>query len=141
MRVTTEEMACFARKLARTRKTLGLDIDLFREARIDGDDAIEFMCEYSKKFNVNMDDYLWYFHHGEEGLMSLGAIFFAPPNYRVNKIPITIRLLTNCANAGKWNIDYPEHNLPRKRYDILTNQIVVVCLYSVIIATIINLFL
>lgn len=138
MPVTTDEMAAFARDFARTRRALGPDVDLFWKAGIDGDDAVEFMGEYSKKFNVNMDKYLWYFHHDEESLGSFGAVFFAPPSYRVKRIPITIMMLTNFANAGRWDIKYPKHTLPKRRYDILINQASLVLFLFVIAAVIID---
>jgi hypothetical protein len=31
-------------------------------------------------------------------------------------------MLLDFANKGKWDITYPDHRLPKKRYDILINQ-------------------
>jgi hypothetical protein len=89
-----------------------------------GDDFHELIDEYSKKFNVDMTSYLWYFHSNEEGL-SIGGIFIKPPYERVTLISVTPTILLDCANQGKWLLKYPEHNLPKRRYDILINQILV----------------
>jgi hypothetical protein len=52
------------------------DVDIFKDLRISGDDFHEMIFEFSKKYKVNMEDYLWYFHADEEGIMNLGAFFF-----------------------------------------------------------------
>jgi hypothetical protein len=58
-----------------------------------------------------MIPYLWYFHHHEEG-SSFGSNFFRAPNELVNHIPITPKLLFEFAKKGKWDLEYPEHQLP-----------------------------
>ena len=80
--------------------------DIFGSLGLDGDDAFEFMTEYSDKFNVNLDDYRWFFHNGEEGF-GPGALFFKPPHARVQTIPISVSLLTESAATGKWMLTYP----------------------------------
>lgn len=42
--------------------------DIFLGNGMHGDDAFDFIEEFATKFSVNLDDYRWYFHHGEEGL-------------------------------------------------------------------------
>lgn len=96
--------------------------DLFGSLGIDGDDAFEFMEKYAETFRVNLDDYRWYFHGGEEGV-NYGSLFSKAPYERVDRIPISIALLLNSANAGYWPADYPPHELPKRRYDILFNQV------------------
>jgi hypothetical protein len=89
-----------------------------------GDDFHELIEAYTKKFGVEkMDNYLWYFHVEEEGHCGIGSLFFLPPNQRVKHIPVTPRLLLKCANAGRWLVVYPEHILPKYRYDLLINII------------------
>ena len=74
-----------------------------------------------------MDNYLYYFHTDEEGHSnSIGRIFFKAPYERVKQIPVSPALLFESANEGRWLFTYPEHSLPKRRYDILINQIVVV---------------
>lgn len=99
--------------------------DIFGSLGIDGDDVGEFMQAFHKTYRVNLDDYLWYFHGGEEG-HNLGGIFFLPPYDRVERIPVSLALLVKSANAGKWLLDYPEHSLPKRRHDIIFNQVLLV---------------
>ena len=101
--------------------------DIMNDLGCSGDDFHELINEYAKKFNVNMDNYLWYFHTGEEGHSnSIGRIFFKAPYERVKQIPITPTFLLGSANKRKWLLTYPDHLLPKRRYDILINQIVIV---------------
>lgn len=109
------------------KKFAGLDsihgeTDLFGDANITGDDFHDLISKYSKQFHVDMSTYLWYFHTDEEG-QNLGAIFFKSPNQLQGRIPITPKLLTDFANTGLWNIPYPEHIVPKRRYDLLVNMI------------------
>jgi len=96
--------------------------DLNDELGIDGDDFSELMELFKKEFGVNMENYRWYFHHGEEG-WSIGTLFVKPPYARVQRIAVTPRLLLQAATAREWPITYPEHHLPSRRYDILIDQI------------------
>lgn len=100
------------------------DSDIHNDLGCTGDDFAELMQAYSSTFNVQMDTYLWYFHTDEEG-QSFGGNFFKPPNERVEHIPVTPRLLLDFANRGSWGITYPEHKLPKRRYDIIINQVLV----------------
>ena len=91
-----------------------------------GDDFHEFIDKFASEFHVDMSGYLWYFHAAEEvGWNSIGGIFFDPPYKRVKRIPVTVSMLLDFANEGKWDIIYPEHKVPKRRYDILINQILV----------------
>ena len=100
------------------------DSDIERDLGCTGDDFPELMDKYSKKYNVEMSNYLWYFHHTEEG-NSFGSNFFSAPNEIVNHIPVTPSLLLEFAKNGKWDLTYPEHKLPKRRYDLIANQIIV----------------
>lgn len=97
---------------------------LVEDLGIEGDDFFELEQTFSKRFNVDMSGYLWYFHHDEEG-MNLGALLFLPPSRRVGRIPVTVALLLDAANSGKWPLQYPAHQLPRRRYDLAVNLVVV----------------
>lgn len=102
------------------------DADIDNDLGCTGDDFIELISEYSIRFNVNMDSYLWYFHTYEEGHSnSIGHLFFKAPYERVKRIAVTPTVLLQSANAGMWTIVYPEHILPKRRYDILINQLIV----------------
>ncbi|HEV7330213.1 MAG TPA: DUF1493 family protein [Flavisolibacter sp.] len=99
--------------------------DIYSELGCGGDDFHELMERYAVKFGVDMSTYRWYFHTDEEGsLFSIGGAFFKPPYERVRRIPITPKLLLEAANLGRWNLQYPEHTLPKRRWDMLINQVV-----------------
>ena len=103
----------------------GADID--HDLGCTGDDFDELISEFSSRFNVNMENYLWYFHTDEEGNSnSIGRMFFKTPNERVKHIAVTPDVLLESANSGEWTLAYPEHKLPKRRYDILINQVIVV---------------
>ncbi len=109
--------------------------DIFADLGMTGDDFHEMIDKYSKRYSVNMEKYLWYFHTNEEGF-NTGALFFKPPYKRVKRISITPQLLTEFANKGIWDMPYPDHNLPKRRYDIIVNQILT-GLFVLIIITVI----
>ena len=100
------------------------DCDIVNDLGYWGDDLDEIIDEYSKKFNVDMSTYLWYFHAKEEG-HNIGSVFFKAPDERVKHIAVTPTLLLESANSGRWLVSYPEHKLPKKRYDIMVNQVLV----------------
>ena len=104
------------------------DSDIEADLGWYGDDFDELIIKFSKSFNVDISTYLRYFHTGGEGFASLGAIFFKPPNRRVKRIPVTPKILFECAQKGKWSIEYPEHKIPKARYDIVVNQILMLTL-------------
>lgn len=104
------------------------------DLRVYGDDIGELLQDFSTRFDVDMSNYLWYFHTGEEGFLSPGAIVFPPPDLQVHKIPITLELLRSSAAAGRWNVTYPAHVIS-PRYDIWLNRVfalglVLLILYS-----------
>lgn len=100
---------------------LKLDSDLYLDLGIDGDDFFELMEVFSEKFSVDLSNYLWYFHHGEEG-WNFGALFFPPPNAQVPHIPVTPQSLCEAANKHSWPVVYPEHKLRERRLDIDFNK-------------------
>jgi len=117
--------------------------DIVNDLRITRDDLHDLMQLYAVKFNVNMNNYLWYFHTTEEGdPFSLGGLIFPPPYKKVKRIPLTPNMLLDYAKKGNWELKYPEHRLMSRRYDIITNQILVsgliICLIIWIIITLTN---
>jgi hypothetical protein len=98
--------------------------DLMNDQGIGGDDFHELIDKYAKTFNVDMAGYLWYFHADEEGgLNSIGSSFFKPPYERVDHIPVTPEKLLDFANKGCWDMEYPPHKLPKRRWDLVINGI------------------
>ena len=122
--ITIEEIVDFTKDFLK-EDNIFPDTDIF-SLGIYGDDMDEFLGSYHKKYNVNFDNYLWYFHNEEEisNNFSIGKIFFKPPYHSVERIPITPEILTKFANTKVWEIDYPEHQLPKYRYDVLIDQII-----------------
>ncbi|GAA4842233.1 DUF1493 family protein [Algivirga pacifica] len=96
------------------------DIDIWKDMGIVGDDFHEMMGKYSKQYDVDLSNYLWYFHTNEEG-QNIGGLFFTPPNERVQRIPVTPQLLAKFIETKKWEIDYPDHKLPKTRIDLIIN--------------------
>ena len=102
------------------------DSDLGNDLGVDGDDYEELIMEFSKKYNVDVSSYLWYFHCSEEGSWnSIGGVFFKSPDKHVSYIPVTPGMLSGFTKIGKWDVKYPDHTLPPKRYDIMLNQLLV----------------
>lgn len=122
--ITIEEIVDFTKKELK-EKDIFPDTDIF-SLGIYGDDMDEFLGSYHKKYNVNFDNYLWYFHNEEEisNNFSIGKIFFKPPYDSVERIPITPEILTKFANTKVWEIDYPEHQLPKYRYEMILDFII-----------------
>ncbi|MFN2604391.1 MAG: DUF1493 family protein [Gemmatimonadaceae bacterium] len=104
---------------------------LVEDIGADGDDMFAFIQHYSERFGVDLAGYRWYFHHGEEG-WSIGGMFFEPPYGRVPRIPITIGMLHDFAEQKRWGIHYPRHQLPKRRFDLLVNQLIALIVFAVL---------
>lgn len=103
------------------KEPMGPNTDIFFDLGITGDDFHELIENYAKNYEVDMTNYLWYFHVNEEGSPGIGGFFFRPPYERVQRIPITPQLLAECIVSKKWNIEYPQHTLPKYRKDLWVN--------------------
>lgn len=121
-KITEEEIIQFLKEET-YEDTITSETDIFNECGISGDDSHELIEKYQMKYNVDMSTYLWYFHCDEEGTNFITGMFFKPPYKRVTRIPITPKMLTDFANSKIWKIDYPEHKLPKYRYDMIINYI------------------
>jgi len=121
--LTAEEQALadFIQDFWSVRERLPADCDVFDRLHMSGDDCSEFIEKFFEKYGIDPGNYLWYFHHGEEG-HNLGGVFFKPPNARVAKIPITPAILAASIRNRRWAIEYPPHSLPPVRWDIKINQ-------------------
>lgn len=111
---------------------LNSDSNVFSQVGIDGDDCDDFLHEYSEKYGVDMSEFLWYFHYEEEASLTFnfGSQFFKTPHQRVPEIPITPKMLAEFATTKKWEINYPEHKLPKHRYDMYINWIFILTCVS-----------
>lgn len=97
------------------------DTDLFATFDISADNCEDFIESFATKFKVDLQDYCWYFHHGEAGL-NLGGFIFDPPYKRVKRIAITPDILLKSATKRRWKVNYPEHEIPKKRWDMIINK-------------------
>lgn len=119
-------------ELSVSRDALSPNTDIHVEFGFYGDDAFDFEDKFADKFSVDISGYLWYFHHKEEG-QNTGGIFFKPPNERVEHIAVTPQILLDSANTGKWSIEYPDHTVPKYRYDMLFNLLLTAIFVIVLI--------
>jgi hypothetical protein len=102
---------------------LHADTDLYAHG-VTGKQFNELVRSFGRRFNVNTENYLWYFHTDEDG-MNFGAIFVKPPHERVKRIPVTPFMFAEFAEMGSWTIEYPPHEIPGSRLDHLLNVIIV----------------
>jgi hypothetical protein len=123
MYIETTEIIDFLKELSGCKDILP-DSDIFEDLGVTGNDFHEMIEKFAYRYSINMQGYLWYFHTDEEG-HGFGNIFFAPPYERVKRIPVTPKMLSEFASNGIWEIKYPKHELPKRRYDFIINQIVV----------------
>lgn len=133
MRYTAEMLVDFVQEQCGV-ESFHPDSDIFIDAGIDGDDLHELIEAYVKRYGVDMKHYLWYFHWNEEGGTSIGGALFSPPYQRVKRIPVTPAMLAAFANSGSWDVVYPEHKLPKYRYDIMINWLVVAVVAGIAIS-------
>ena len=133
--LTTNEIIDFVKKNTGLDH-LAADTDIF-SVGVGGDDFHDLIDEFAQTYSVDMTAYLWYFHSDEEG-NNIGGLFFPPPYKRVKRIAITPLLLTEFANTGKWDIEYPNHKIPKIRYDTLIGIFIVSIIIGIIITLLIH---
>jgi acyl carrier protein len=103
------------------------DDSLFDDLGVDGDDFFELEQIFARRFAVDMSDYRWYFHHNSEGWLTSPAIlFFQRPK---NRIAVTPRLLLECANAGKWLVEYPSDKGQPRSFHLAAVSFVLLILF------------
>ncbi len=118
--VSTARMAAYVRENLHAKGPVDASTELERDLGAFGDEVHSFMEDYFDAFEVDPKGYLWYFHTGEEGI-SPGSLVFKAPQERVEQIPLTVGMLRDAANAGRWLVEYPEHDYPKRRYDLWLN--------------------
>lgn len=97
------------------------DTDLCEVFDVKADACADLVENFAAKFKVDLDSYLWYFHHGEAGL-NIGRFWVKPPYERVQRIPLTPRVFLKAATKKRWKVQYPEHTIPKKRWDMIINK-------------------
>ncbi|WP_018606393.1 DUF1493 family protein [Uliginosibacterium gangwonense] len=117
------EIEQFVQEQTGRKRPLAASLRLEEDLDITGDDYFELVDDFSHRFDVNTEHFLWYFHCKEEPLGSnLGAWFFPTPDQQVERISITLGHLHHFAQAKRWDVSYPEHNISLKRHDIKLNN-------------------
>ena len=117
---------------------VAVNADLFDELGIAGDDCHEFMEAFAEEFGTDMTGYLWYFHHEEEGFVSIGSLFFKPPDRRVDRIPISIGLLCEASRGQTWPVAYPDHVLPAVRWDVRIDVVLLIIVSFLLVAILVR---
>lgn len=117
MKPTIENILDFVAEYSGKEK-LQESSDIEGELGVYADDWHDMIEKFGEIYQVDMTSYLWYFHSREEGF-TIGSLFFKAPYERVERIPITPSALLRIATKQKWDIEYPEHELPKRRYDLI----------------------
>jgi hypothetical protein len=121
---TFEEVVKLVRQQTGSPGPITRATSLQADLAVYGDDMDDLLAAYAKRFGVNLSGYLWYFHTGEEG-WNIGGLIFPPPNARVRQMPITVGMLHDFAQLGRWGLEYPAHERPQSRPDLLVNQLLI----------------
>lgn len=125
---TFDEIAAFVCEAAGVdRSQVTKATSLQDDIGLYGDEIFFLMVEYSERFSVDLSGYLWYFHSGEDGF-GIGRLLVRPPNRRVKEVSITLGMLHDFANQGRWAVEYPKHELPRWRLDVAIDMVLAVAL-------------
>lgn len=128
MKPTLEDILAFVAEHANA-EGLNATSDIERDLSVYADDWHDMIDDFAEKYEVDMSGYLWYFHSGEEG-SNIGGVFFKPPYERVERIPISPNDLLRIATKQRWDLDYPEHTLPKRRYDLIIGTILLLALLA-----------
>lgn len=113
-----DEIHALLRLHAGAPEVLTEDTELHADLGLISLDLHEFLEEFAERFQVDMSGFLWYFHSEEDGLNPFRWIFPAPQD-RVTRIPLRLALFYRAAEIGKWPVEYPEHSLPVRRWDLV----------------------
>lgn len=75
---------------------------LYKDLKIDGDDAFELLKIYEKKFNVDMQDFNYVDYFAPEGIDLLGALkrLFGLEKKKLKEI--TLGDMEKAALIGRW---------------------------------------
>jgi hypothetical protein len=92
------------------------------------------MDKFKHEFNVDMRSYRWYFHHTEGNALGLAGLFRNSPSFRVPHIPVTPSLLLDAVNQGHWPVNYPDHDLSGRHFDITIDRVIGLALFLFVIS-------
>jgi hypothetical protein len=114
---TFEDVAGLVREQTNYDGPLSPETTLQGDLGVAGDDLDRLLLAWAARFGADLSGYLPYFHTPEEGLC-FGAWFLPPPHMRVAHIPITVGMLREYAECGRWALEYPPHDRPGVRWDV-----------------------
>jgi acyl carrier protein len=84
---------------------LNENTELYKDLNIYGDDANEFFIAFSKKFNVDVSNFMASEYFNDEGIdiiaMVIKIITGKRPQYDKGKKPLTLANLVKAISAGK----------------------------------------
>jgi len=126
-------VAEFLKDFSGAATPLSDDADIFDSLGIDGDDGFELIERFATKFEIDITNYRWYFHHGEEAI-NIGGSFFKSPYRRVDRISITPQVLAEALRTKRWPLEYPERKLPSVRWDIGFTQAIFLGIVALLMA-------
>jgi len=86
------------------REKLSPKVELARDLGLDGDDAVEFIELFSKRFSVNMADFNFSKYFGPEAGWNPLTFIFSILFKKEQLTPITLADLNNSIKKGKWVI-------------------------------------
>lgn len=93
--------------------------DLFGLLRLSGDDVTDFFEDYAARFDVDMSDFLWYFHYNADEPPHLRRVLPVLTDGQVAPYrPITLAQLVKAVEAGRWINAYPAHYLRKRRWQM-----------------------
>jgi hypothetical protein len=107
MTVFLSEQALYNRILdfvsseTRTRKHLSGNTDIARDLGVDGDDAVEFILNFVREFDVDLSNFRFDRYFGGEGFRLIAAIKSLLGKGEV-RVPLTVALLFDAARHRRW---------------------------------------
>ncbi len=94
------------------RRTILDTSPLFGGGLLEGDDADEFLEAFAIRFNVDLSNFLLYFHCiGDEPPVWRRVLPIDADGKVIPFQPITVVDLVKAAEVGRWEWDYPEHTV------------------------------
>jgi acyl carrier protein len=95
-----EVIEFIAKELGISKMKLKMESRMFHDLGVDGDDAGEFIVAFSKRFDVDISDFIFNDYFGNEGCNPF-ALFISLFNSKKLK-PLTVAMLIEAAENKCW---------------------------------------
>ncbi|MFN4128828.1 MAG: hypothetical protein ACK4GC_03295 [Paracoccaceae bacterium] len=102
-----EDILLFIERRTGRRLTALQQADVLAALDLDGDAALAFMTAYATAFGVDLTGYEARFHHRDEARVLRPGWPFAPPHLFGVRLPVSVTVLTQAAQTGRWTVIYP----------------------------------